>query len=141
MLNNFLRHVTNGVVAENDGMMDQRIQILADWAKRIFFRWLSLRPAEVRHQNGFRTVFAKVVDGRQGFPDSCVIGDPNLAAANFSWHIEVHAHQHAFPANIEITNRKLGHYLLLLLDHNQSRKVLRLHARTALVQKISSAFP
>src|SRR5262245_2474611 len=57
VLNDFLRHITGGVVTENDGLMDQRVQIFADRAKRIFLRWLSLRPAEMGHQNGFRAVF------------------------------------------------------------------------------------
>src|SRR5947208_16301391 len=115
MLNDFLRHVTNGVVTENDGMMDQRMQIFADWTKRIFFHRLAFRPAKMRHQNSFRAMFAEVIDGRQAFADSRVISDANFAAANFGRHIEVHPHQHAFPADIEITDRKLGHYLLLLL--------------------------
>src|SRR6476619_2818214 len=61
----FLRHITNGVVAENDGMMDQGMQVFADWSKRIFLNRLALGPAKVRHQNGFRAVFATVHDGRQ----------------------------------------------------------------------------
>src|SRR5437762_11523106 len=115
MLNNFLRHVTNGVVTENDGMMDQRMQIFADWTKRIFFHRLAFGPAKMRHQNSFRAMFAEVIDGRQAFADSRVISDANFAAANFGRHVEVQPHQHAFPADIEITDRKLRHYLLLLM--------------------------
>src|SRR6266571_8516649 len=58
VLNDFLRHVTNGVVTENDGLMDQRMQIFADWPKRIFLRRLALGPAKVRRQNSFRAMFA-----------------------------------------------------------------------------------
>ena len=115
VVNDFLRHITNGVVTENDGMMDQGMQIFADWPKRIFLNRLSLGPAEMRHQNGFRAVFAEVIDGRQAFADSGVISDANFAAANFGRHVEVHPHQHAFPADVEIADRKLCHYLLLLL--------------------------
>ena len=61
VLNDFLRHVTNGVVTENDGLMDQRMQIFADWPKRIFLRRLALGPTEVGHQHGFRAVFSLVL--------------------------------------------------------------------------------
>src|SRR5919106_2145056 len=54
VLNDFLRHVTNGVMTETDGLMDQRMQIFADRAKRIFLRRLSLGSAKMRHQNRFR---------------------------------------------------------------------------------------
>ena len=104
MLNDFLRHITNSVVTENDGMMDQRMQIFANWPKRIFLHRLALGPAEMRHQNGFRAVFAEIIDGRQAFADSRVISDANFAAANFGWHVEVHPHQHAFPADVEIAD-------------------------------------
>src|SRR5262245_56582030 len=64
VLNDFFRHITNGVMTENDGLMDQRMQIFADWPKRIFLRWFSLGSAKVRHQNRFPAVFAQVIDGR-----------------------------------------------------------------------------
>src|SRR5206468_591438 len=102
-------------MAENHGMVDQRMQIFADWPQRIFLNRLSLGPAKMRHQNSFRAVIAEVIDGRQAFADSGVISDANFAAANFGRHVEVHPHQHAFPADIEITDRNLRHYLLLLL--------------------------
>src|SRR4029453_7285045 len=51
VLNDFLRHITNGVVTENDGLMNQRMQIVADWPQRIFLNWLALGPTEMRHQN------------------------------------------------------------------------------------------
>src|SRR4029077_17230020 len=115
VLNDFLRHVTNGVVTENDGMMDRGMQIFADWSKRIFLHRLSFGPSKVGHQNGFRTVFAEVIDGRQAFADSRLISDANFAAANFGWHIKVLPHQYGFPADVEIADRNLRHYLLLLL--------------------------
>src|SRR5215472_9763163 len=73
VLNDFLRHITDGVVTKNDGLMDQRVQIFADWTKRIFLRWFSFGPAKVRHQNRFCAVFAQVIDGRQAFADPRVI--------------------------------------------------------------------
>src|SRR5512133_1712815 len=116
VLNDFLRHITNGVVTENDGMMDQGMQVFADWPKRIFLNRLALGPAEMRHQNGFRAVFAEVIDGRQAFADSGVIGDANFAAANFGWHVEIHAHQHAFSADVEITDSEF-HWSIGVLEY------------------------
>src|SRR4029077_12714679 len=143
VVNDFLRHITNGVVAENDGMMDQGMQVFANWPKRIFVNRLALGPAEMGHQNCLRAVIAKVIDGRQAFADSGVISDANFAAANFGWHVEVHPHQHAFPADVEIADRKLRHYLLLLVIMLMLNRVnsFVFNARTPLVQKISSAFP
>ena len=109
VLNDFLRHLTNRVVTENDRVMDQGMQIIADWTKRIFLNRLALGPAEMRHQNGFRAVFAQIIDGRQAFADSGVVSDANFAAANFGRHVEIHPHQHAFPADVEITDSELRH--------------------------------
>ena len=109
MVDNFLWQVTDGVATENDRMMDQGMQIFADWPKRIFFCRLPLRPAEMGHQNNFRPVFAQIIDGRQAFADSRVISDANFATANFSRHVKIHTYQHAFPADVEITDRKLCH--------------------------------
>ena len=80
VLNDFLRHIASGVVTEDDRLMNERMQIFADRAKRIFLRRFPLGPAKMRHQNNFGAMFAKVIDGRQAFPDSGVIGDANLAA-------------------------------------------------------------
>src|SRR4029453_9490470 len=91
--------------------MDKRMQIFADRPKRIFLHRFSLGPAKMGHQNSFRAVFAKVIDGWQGFADSRVISDANFAAANFGWHVEAHPHQHAFPAAVDTRARKLRHYL------------------------------
>src|SRR5215475_9493771 len=103
VLNDFLRHVTDRVMTKNDGLVNQRMQIFAYGPKRIFLRRLSLGPAEVRHQNSFRAVFAQVVDGRQTFADSRVISDTNFATANFRRHVEIYPDQHAFSADVEIT--------------------------------------
>src|SRR4029453_11728036 len=103
VLNDFLRHITNGVMTENDGLMNERMQKFANWPKRIFLNRLALGPSEMRHQNGFRAVFAQVIDGRQAFADAGVIGHANFAVANFGWHVEVGPHQHAFPTDVEIT--------------------------------------
>ena len=49
MIDDFFRHVANRLLAENDRLMDKRIQIFANGTKRIFFDALSFRPAKVRH--------------------------------------------------------------------------------------------
>ena len=92
------------------------MHIFADWPKRIFLNRLALGPAEMRHQNGFRAVFAEVIDGRQAFADSGVISDANFAAANFGWHVEIHAHQHAFSADVEITDSEF-HWSIGVLEY------------------------
>src|SRR4029077_17347294 len=75
VVNDFLRHITSSVVAENDGMMDQRMQIFANWPKGIFLNRLALGSAEMRHQNGFRAEFAEGFIGREAFPVSRVVRD------------------------------------------------------------------
>jgi hypothetical protein len=62
VINDFLWHVADRVLTENDGVVNQRMQIFANRAKRIFFHRLSFGPAKMRHQNGFGTVLAQVVD-------------------------------------------------------------------------------
>src|SRR5262245_49577986 len=90
-------------MTKNVGLVNQRMQIFAYGPKRILLRRLSLGPAEVRHQNSFRAVFSQVVDGRQTFADSRVISDTNFATANFRRHVEIYPDQHAFSADVEIT--------------------------------------
>src|SRR5438093_11955019 len=53
VLYDFSRHVANRVVTENDRLMNQRVQIIADRTKRIFFNWFAFGPAKVLHQNRF----------------------------------------------------------------------------------------
>src|SRR5262245_20378528 len=88
VVDDFFRHVADGVVTENDGMMDQGMQIFADWPKRIFFHRLSLRPAKMGHQNSFRAMFAEIIDGGQAFADPGVIGHANFTAANLGRHVK-----------------------------------------------------
>src|SRR2546421_3204564 len=109
MLNDFLRHLAICMVTENDWLMNQRVQIVADWTKRIFFNWLPLGPAKVRHQNRFRAVLTQIVDRGQTFTNPRIVGDTNFLAAHFRWYIEIHSHQRAFSAHIKITKCKLSH--------------------------------
>src|SRR6476619_4977008 len=48
VVNDFLRHITSSVVAENDGMMDQRMQIFANWAEGIISHRACLGVARKR---------------------------------------------------------------------------------------------
>ena len=110
VLNDFLRHVTSSIVAKNDRLMNQRMQIFADWPKRIFLCWFSFGPAKMRHQNYFRAVLAQVIDGRQAFADPSVISHANFAVADFSRHVEVHSHEHPFSTDVEITESEFRHF-------------------------------
>ena len=107
--NDFYRHLTNCVMTEDDRLMDQRVQIIADRTKRILLNALSFWATKMRHQNRFRTVLAQVVNGRQALADARVIGDANLSTAHFGRHVEVHPHKDAFPAYIQIAQRQLRH--------------------------------
>src|SRR5207253_4744348 len=105
------RHLANYVVTEDDRLIDQGVQMIADWSERVFLDTFSLRPAEVRHQNRLRLLLAQIIDCRQRFPNSCVVGDFNFVAVLFDRHIEINARQNALPANIDISDRKFRHYL------------------------------
>src|SRR4030095_2593653 len=109
MLNDFFRHLPNGVVTKNNRLMDERMQLFADRTKGIFWHRLSVGPAKMRHQYCFRALFTQVVDRRQAFPNPRVISNADLSTAIFSRHVEVHAHQNALPAYIQIANRELRH--------------------------------
>src|SRR4029453_13948929 len=109
MRNDFLRHFPNCVVAENDRLMDERMQMFADRAKRIFWHRLSVGPAKMRHQYCFGAMFTQVVDGRQALWIPRFLSNTDLSAAIFSRHVEVHPHQNALPAYIQIANRELRH--------------------------------
>src|SRR5437667_632840 len=85
------------------------MQVVSHRTKRIFFDALSFWPAEVRHQNRLRAVFAQVVDGRQGFPNARIISDLDFSRALLGRHIEIDPHKDALAANIEVAQRKLSH--------------------------------
>ena len=135
----------DGVVAERDRVIDQGVQIIRHRPERIFLDRLALRPAEVRHQNRLRALFAQVIDRRQTFPDPRVVCDDDLAVALFGRNIEIDAHEHAFSADFEIAKGELGHYSPLSRNRARAparfRIVPRLPAKTRLVPKSASAFP
>ena len=83
--------------------------MVCDGPERVFLNALALGPAEVRHQNRLRALFAQVIDCGQRFPDPGVVGYFNLIAVLFDRHIEIHPHQRDFSANIGIPKRKLAH--------------------------------
>ena len=85
-------------------MIDQSRANVADRPERIFLDRLSFRPAEMRHQNRLRALLSQIIDRRQTFADPGVIGDDDLAVAFFRRHVEINAHEHAFPAHVEIAN-------------------------------------
>src|SRR5205809_5678944 len=70
VVNNFRWHLSDGVVTENDRLMDERVQIVADRAKRIFLNRLALRPGKVRHKNCLCTVLAQITDRSQTFSNT-----------------------------------------------------------------------
>src|SRR6266404_5590998 len=108
MRDNSLRNAANRLGAENDRMIDERMQMIADWSQRIFFHTLAFWPAEMRHQNRFGIVLTQIIDRRQTFADARVVGDVDLAVALIDRDIEIDAHEHAFPADIDISQRKLS---------------------------------
>ena len=99
----------NAIVAESDRMIDQIVQRDADRPKRIFLHRLSLRPAEMRHQDRLRALFPEVIDRRQTFAHPRVVGDDDLAVAFLGRHIEIDPNQDAFAAHIEIANAEFSH--------------------------------
>jgi hypothetical protein len=103
-----LRDLANGVVAERDRVIDQRMQIIAHRPQRIFLDRLAFRPPEVRHQDRLRAT--EVLDGRQTFADARVVGDGDLAVALFSRNVEIDPDQDALPADLEIAEGKLAHW-------------------------------
>src|SRR5205807_2423821 len=54
----FFRDLPDRVGAEGDGMFDQRMKMIGHWSERIFFDRLSLRAAEMRHQDRLRALLA-----------------------------------------------------------------------------------
>src|SRR5260370_37425224 len=48
MSDDFFRHLANRLLAKNDWLMDERVQIIADWTEGIFVHALSFRPAKMR---------------------------------------------------------------------------------------------
>ena len=100
---------TNAIVAESDRMIDQIVQRDTDRTKRIFLHRLSLGPAEMRHQDRLRALFAEVIDRRQTFTHSRVVGDDDLAVAFLGRNIEIDAYQDAFAAHIEVANAEFSH--------------------------------
>ena len=76
----------DAVVTERDRMIDQSVQGHSDRPERILLDRFSFRPAEVRHQNCLRALFAKIANRRQAFLHPGVVGDDDLPAAPRSEH-------------------------------------------------------
>src|SRR2546430_9773956 len=71
-------------MTEDDRLMDQRVQIIADRTKRIFLNALSFWATKMRHQNRFRTVLAQIVNGRQALADAREPADRKSTRLNSS---------------------------------------------------------
>src|SRR5438309_6740856 len=85
------------------------MQEVANGAQRIFIHPLSFRPAEMRHQYRLSVVLAQIIDRRQTLTDARVVSDLDFFVTLLDRDIEIHPHQHALAANIDISHRKLGH--------------------------------
>src|SRR5437588_7806028 len=88
--NDLFRHLANYVVTEDDRLIDQGVQMIADWSERVLLDTFSLRPAEVRHQNRLRLLLAQIIDCRQRFPNSRVVGDFNFVSLLLYWPIQIY---------------------------------------------------
>src|SRR5438445_13888576 len=95
-------------------MIDKRMQMIADWSQRIFFKALAFWPAEMRHQNRFGIALTQIIDCRKTFVDARVVRDVDLAVAFFDRHVEIDPYQHAFAADIDIAKRKLAHNVAVI---------------------------
>ena len=100
---------TDAIVAESDRMIDQIVQRDADRTERIFLHRFSFRPAEMRHQDRLRALFAEVIDRRQTFAHPRVISDDDLAVALLGRDIEIDPHQDAFSAHFEVAKGEFAH--------------------------------
>ena len=64
---------------------------------------LALGPAQVRGQNQFAALFNQQPQRRQRLDDARGIGDDHLAVFFLQRHVVIHAHKHAFAADIQIS--------------------------------------
>ena len=69
----------------------------------------AIRPAEMRGENDARALFNEQFEGGQRLLDARDIVDDHLAVLLLHRHVEIHAHQHAFAAHIQIVDGQLGH--------------------------------
>jgi hypothetical protein len=72
---------------------------------------LALGPSQMRGQNQPRPVPQGVFDGGQSFADARVVHDASV----FQRNVEVDAHEDAVAVEREITDGKLGHWLVVLI--------------------------
>ena len=103
--NDRFRNVANRFRAERDRVIDQRVQIIAHRPQRIFLDRFPFRPAEVRHQDRLRAVFAEIIYRRKAFPDPGVVRDRDFPVALLGGNIEIDADEDALTEDVEIANR------------------------------------
>src|SRR5438132_2088800 len=109
MSNNFFRHFPDRVITENHRLLEERMQMIANWPKRVLIHALSLWASKVRDQNRLCPMLAQIIDRRQCLTYPRIIGDLNIPIALHDRHVEINPHQHALAANIDVANRELGH--------------------------------
>jgi hypothetical protein len=74
---------------------------------------LPLGRPRVGGENDFGALFNQKLQGGKRLDDAGVIGDDHLAITFLQRHIVIHAHEHAFAANVQISNSKFCHKLEL----------------------------
>src|SRR5439155_2274059 len=62
VVKDLLRRFPDRNVTEYHWLMNERVQVIADRAERIFLDALPFGPAKVRHQNRFSAMLPKVID-------------------------------------------------------------------------------
>ena len=101
--------VTDGIGCEVDRAAQQFLQTDSNWLQAVlgvFGRVFPFGAAEVTHQDDSPAAIENGLDRREGFGDTSVVG--NLLPI-IQRDIEIAAHQHCQPRNIDIGNRLLGH--------------------------------
>src|ERR1041384_5289035 len=124
----FVRNVADRVVTKEYRLIDQRVQMIRHRPERVFIDALPFRPSEVRHQNRFCFLLAEIIDGRQRFADPRVVGDFNFIPLFLDRDVEIDTHKHAFPANIDISDRKLSHYYFASISSISTQRLLYPHS-------------
>jgi hypothetical protein len=59
----------------------------------------------MRHQYNFRAVLAQIIDRGQALADARVIRDHLPSVTLLERHVEIHAHESAFPFHIDLAQR------------------------------------
>ena len=93
----------DAIVRERYRFADKFLQPSGDRTKRIFFHWLSLRPAEMRHEDDLCAMLSQIVNRRQRLADARVIRDDLFSIAFLQRDVEVHPHENAFTFHFNLS--------------------------------------